>query len=197
MARVRMTLSPAATPPEGTLRVIEVPVEALVFVPRVLTKPIEGQTGGGPPTQSPPLHVSFVVQALPSSQGRVLFAWAQPVAGLQESVVQTLPSSQLVGAPPAQAPPLQASPEVQALPASQPAGGRPLQIPPLHVSPVVHTLPSSQAGALFACVQPVAGLQESSVQTLPSLQLAGGPPAQAPPLQASPEVQALPSLQGR
>src|SRR5881397_2603241 len=119
MARVRTTLSPAATPPEGTLRVIEVPVEALVFAPRVLTKPIEGQTGGGPPTQTPPLHVSFVVQELPSLQGRALFAWAQPVAGLQESFVQPLPSSQLTGGPPAQALPLQASPEVHALPSLQ------------------------------------------------------------------------------
>jgi hypothetical protein len=36
-------------------------------------------------------------------------------------------------------------------------------------------------------------LQESSVQTLPSLQLGGGPPTQTPAAQASPVVHALPS----
>src|SRR5437867_1995280 len=168
MARVRMTLSPAATPPEGTLRVIEVPVEALVFVPRVLTKPIEGQTGGGPPTQTPPLHVSFVVQALPSSRGRGLFAWGQPEAGWQGWVLQTVPAAEVGGGPAAQPPPLQASAEVQAL-------------------------PSLQGRVLFTWAQPVAGLQESSVHGLPSLQLTGEP-VQVPPLHVSPEVQALPSL---
>jgi glyoxylate utilization-related uncharacterized protein len=39
-------------------------------------------------------------------------------------------------------------------------------------------------------------LQESSVQTFPSLQLSGGPPTHAPPEQLSLVVQALPSLQG-
>ncbi len=38
------------------------------------------QLGAGPPTHPPPLHASFVVQTLPSSQGAVLFVWTQPVA---------------------------------------------------------------------------------------------------------------------
>jgi hypothetical protein len=45
------------------------------------------------PAQLPPPQTSFSVQALPSSQETTLFSWAQPVAGSQESVVQTLPSS--------------------------------------------------------------------------------------------------------
>ena len=43
-----------------------------------------------------------MVQALPSVQGAVLFVCTQPVDGLQVSSVQTLPSSQLGGAPPTQ-----------------------------------------------------------------------------------------------
>ena len=38
------------------------------------------QLSAGPPTHPPPLHASFVVQTLPSSQGAVLFVWTQPVA---------------------------------------------------------------------------------------------------------------------
>ena len=37
------------------------------------------QLSAGPPAHTPPLHASFVVQTLPSSQGAVLFAWTQPV----------------------------------------------------------------------------------------------------------------------
>jgi len=38
------------------------------------------QLSASPPTHPPPLHASFVVQTLPSSQGAVLFVWTQPVA---------------------------------------------------------------------------------------------------------------------
>jgi hypothetical protein len=93
----------------------------------------------------------------------------QPDAGVQASSVQTLPSSQLGGAPPAQTPPAQ-------------------------VSLVVQALPSSQGAVLLVCVQPVAGLQASSVQTLPSSQLGGDPPTHTPAEQVSLIVQALPSL---
>ena len=61
--------------------------------------------------------MSPVVQALPSVHAAVLLAWAQPLAGLQESSVQTLPSSQLRGVPPTQVPALsQVSLVVQKLP---------------------------------------------------------------------------------
>ena len=52
------------------------------------------QSGGGPPLHDPPLQVSLVVQALPSVHGALLLAYAQPVAGLQASSVQGLPSVQ-------------------------------------------------------------------------------------------------------
>jgi hypothetical protein len=48
---------------------------------------------------TPAWHVSVWVQAFPSSQAFVLFVNTQPVAGLHESSVQTLPSLQATGAP--------------------------------------------------------------------------------------------------
>ena len=164
------------------------------------------QFGAGPPTQLPPLHVSLVVHALPSSQGALLLVWTHPVAGLQLSSVQALLSLQFGGGPPTHAPLLQVSLVVQALPSShgpvlfacvqplaglqesvvqtllslQSGGGPPAQLPPAQWSPVVHALPSSQGSLLFTCVQPVAGLQESVVHPLLSLQLGGGPPTQVP-----------------
>jgi hypothetical protein len=129
------------------------------------------QSVGGPPSQLPPEHASPVVHRFPSLQGSVFGAFTQPVAGLQESSVQRFPSSQSGGAPPT-------------------------QLPPEQVSPVVHSLESLQGAVLFVLTHPEAGLQESSVQTFPSLQSSGGPPAQLPPEQASPVVHAFPSLQG-
>jgi hypothetical protein len=179
------------------------------------------QFGPAPPMQTPPEQASPVVQALPSSQEAVLFVWAHPVAGTQESSVHGLPSLQLGPAPPTQTPPEQASPVVQALPSShgavllacvQPVAGLqassvhtlpssqfgaapPTQTPPEHVSPEVQALPSLHATVLLVWVQPVDGLQPSSVQGLPSSQLGPAPPTQLPPAQVSPVVHALPSLQ--
>jgi hypothetical protein len=62
------------------------------------------------------------------------------------------------------------------------------------VSPVVHALPSLHAAVLFVVTQPLAGLHESFVHALPSLQESAAPPTQVPLLHASPVVQALPSL---
>jgi hypothetical protein len=116
--------------------------------------------------------VSPVVQALPSLQGLVLLVKTQPVAGLQLSVVHTFASLQTVGVPG-------------------------LHVPPPQASPVVQALPSLHGLVLFVKTQaPVAGLQLSVVQTLLSLQTVGAPGTQLPPPQASPVVQALPSLQG-
>ena len=84
------------------------------------------------------------MHASPSLQAIVLFVNTQPVAGLQASVVQTLPSLQTTGVP--------------------------VHVPPPQVSPVVHALPSSQAIVVFVCTHPVAGSQLSAVQTLLSLQ---------------------------
>jgi hypothetical protein len=174
------------------------------------------------PPHTPPLHTSPVVHGLPSSQGWVLFVWTHPLPGLQLSVVQTLLSSQTVGVPGWQLPPPHASPVVHAFPSSQavvllacthPVAGLhessvqallslqfgvpapAWQLPPPHASPIVHAFPSSQVFVLFACTHPVAGAQESVVQTLLSLQSSVPAPAwQLPPEQASPVVQAFPSL---
>jgi hypothetical protein len=130
---------------------------------------LSSQFGGAPPTQTPKLQTSFVVQALPSLQEALLLVNTQPCAGTQVSVVQTLPSLHTGAAPPTHAPAEQ-------------------------VSFVVQALPSSQAAVLFTFAQPDVGWQESSVQTLPSLQLGGGPPTHEPKAQVSLVVHALPSL---
>jgi hypothetical protein len=123
----------------------------------------------GKPTQVPPEQASFVVQALPSLQAAVLGVCVQPIAGSHASVVQTLPSSQFGAAPPTQTPPEQTSLAVQAFPS-------------------LHGL------VLLMWTQPLAGLHESFVQGLLSLQLTVVP-LQTPPEHTSPLVQALPSLQ--
>ena len=178
------------------------------------------QSRAGPPAHAPPLQVSAVVQALPSLHAAALLVWTQPVPRTQESSVQGLPSSQLNGDEPAHTPPEQTSPVEHGSPSSQAAAlfacrhpaaglhvssvhplassqlsaGPPTQAPPVQVSEVVHAFPSLHAAALFVWTQPVAGLQESSVQPLLSLQSSAGPPAQVPALQVSPVVHVFPSL---
>jgi hypothetical protein len=134
------------------------------------------QFGAGPPLQVPPPHVSFVVQAFPSLHGAVLFVWTQPVDGLQESSVQGLLSLQSGATPP-------------------------WHVPPPHVSFVVHAFPSLHGAVLGVWTQPAgtpnpAGLHESSVHGLLSLQLSGGPPWQLPPPHVSFVVHAFPSSHG-
>src|SRR5437667_443496 len=84
----------AAPSSQGVVLLVCVPAVAWVQPSVVHTLPAL-QFAAAPPTQLPPEHVSPVVQALPSSQGFVLLVWVQPVAGVQPSVVHTLPSSQL------------------------------------------------------------------------------------------------------
>ena len=78
----------------------------------------------------------------------------------------------------------------------QSGAGPPAHTPPAQASEVVQALPSSHGAVLSLNTQPVAGLQESSVQRFPSEQTRIAPPAHAPPLQVSDVVQALLSLQG-
>ena len=108
------------------------------------------QTVAAPPWQVPAPQTSPVVQAFPSSQALVLFVNTHPEAGLQLSVVHTLPSLQTTAAPPWHEPPPQVSPDVQAF-------------------------ASSQAAVLFVKTQPVAGLHVSFVHTLLSLQTTAVP----------------------
>ena len=62
------------------------------------------QTTAAPGTQPPFLQASPLVQAVPSSHGAVLLVLLQPLAGSQTSMVQPLPSSQLVLVPGRQKP---------------------------------------------------------------------------------------------
>ena len=74
----------------------------------------------------PPLHVSPVVQTLPSLQGAVLLTCWQPPIGSHESFVHGFPSSQLTAVPG-------------------------WHVPPPQTSPFVQTLPSLHGAVLFAC----------------------------------------------
>ena len=174
---------PTHDPPEQASPVVQALPSLHAFELFTCAQPVAGlqessvqpfpssQFGGEPGMQLPPEHVSLLVQALPSVQGLLLLACTQPVAGLQESSVQTFPSSQFGAAPGT-------------------------QLPPEHVSFVVQALASLQGFVLFVNTQPLAGLHVSVVQTLPSLQLSAAPGTQLPPEHASLVVQALPSLQG-
>jgi hypothetical protein len=127
-----------------------------------------------PPAQIPSEHWSTVVQGFVSSQG-VPFgmgAWMHPVRAPQTSAVQVFVSLQFLGPPGAQEPAWQLSPSVQRFPSSQ-------------VVPF----------ATGAFTHPVAGSQESPVQTFESLQFRGFPGMQRPLTQVSPTVQALASSQ--
>jgi hypothetical protein len=57
------------------------------------------QLGGGPPAHDPAVHMSFVVQALLSLQGKLLGVKTQPpgAVGLQVSFVHGFKSSQIRG----------------------------------------------------------------------------------------------------
>jgi hypothetical protein len=224
---------PTQVPPEHVSEVVQALPSLQEAVLFVWVQPVAGlqeslvqgfessQLGAAPPTQEPPEHVSFVVQALPSLQLAVLFVWTQPVAGLHESSVQPFESLQLVALPLVQTPPEQVSPVVQALPSSQEAvllvwtqpvevlqeslvhgfaslqfgADPPTHVPPEQVSFVVQALPSSQEAVLLVWTQPVEVLQESLVHGFASLQFRADPPTHVPPEQTSPVVQALPSLQ--
>src|SRR2546426_38527 len=149
--------------------------------------------------RSPPLHASPSPHWASELQQPAIGVLVHvSVAPSQASLVHTTPSSQLGGVPFRQ-PPVRGSHvsrPLQKTPSSQ-TTGCPAQLPPLQVSSVVHLLLSSQGAVLGLLTHsPVPGSQLSSVQTLSSSQLGAGPPTQLPFWQASPLVQALPSLQG-
>ena len=84
---------------------------------------------------------------------------------------------------------------MQTLLSLQSSGGPPTHAPPAQRVAVVHALPSLQVPVLFASRSPVAGLHESSVHALPSLQPTPCPPCTSR-RQVSPVVHAFPSSQG-
>ena len=134
------------------------------------------QSSGGPATQRPPLQVSLSVHLLLSVHGvsscRLVCAHCW-LAGLQVSAVHGLLSSQLTPIP--------------------------AHFPAVHLSPMVHALPSSQGASstLATLVQPVIPLQESTVQSLLSLQEMGAPLLHPPLWQESPCVQTSLSEHGK
>jgi hypothetical protein len=147
------------------------------------------------------LHWLAVVQAAQPVIGVVV----QPLAGLQESVVQPLPSLQTSAVPARQAPALHVSAPLQALPSPHavPLAAAGNVHMPLLQAFVVHGLLSLHwldvvqlppQPAIGVVVQPLAGLQESVVQLLPSLQTSAVPARQTPALHVSAPLQALPSL---
>ena len=172
---------------------------------------------------APPLHVSPVVQALPSLHVSVLFVNVHPTDGSQTSVVHALLSLQVIAVPPPHAPALHRSPVVQAFPSlhvrvlftnthpvdglqvlsvhgfmsSQTRGVVPMHAPELHASPVVHAFPSSHVAVLFVKTHPVAGLHESFVHGFPSVHPSVPLPPQVPAEQVSPIVHASPSSHDR
>ncbi len=174
-----------------------------------------------PGIHPPPRHASPTVQPLPSSQGRLLLAAAQPLSGSQLSVVQGNPSSQVLGAPGTQRPAAQASLTVQTLPSEHvPPTAKCLQLLTLSQLSSVHGLPSSQLAALLpmhapalqastsvhaslslhvelfgAYAQPLPGSHASSVHGLPSAQTLNLPAWHFPPKHPSFSVHTLPSLQ--
>jgi hypothetical protein len=140
--------------------------------------PVPLATGGfwqTPALQTLEVHELPSAQSLPLEQGRQpAIGWVlQPVLGLQVSVVQALPSLQVSAVPAVQVPAWQASLPLQRLPSS-------------------HGVPLA-TGAVW---QPVAGLQLSVVQTLPSLQVRGVPAVQVAAWQVSAPLQRLLSLHG-
>ena len=179
------------------------------------------QTMSAPGMQTAAPQVSPLVQALPSSQGAVLFSVLQPPAASQVSVVHGLPSSQGLALSGLQKPLLQMSPSVQLLKSSQanvlngntqPVNGSQVssvhklpsaqdnfavktQMPSLHTSPNVQLSLSLQALTLLTCAQPLTASQLSVVQGLLSLQLVASPDKHTLFLQWSPLVHSLASLQ--
>ena len=132
------------------------------------------QTTAVPP-HVPPLQVSFVVQALPSSHGAVLFACWHPACASQLSSVQELWSSQSSIMPGWQlwfthvSKPVQMFMSSQSPAATQQSGTGACMHPiPWSQKSVVQGEPSSQSTG--ACWQPRTASQVSVVQALPSLQ---------------------------
>jgi hypothetical protein len=133
------------------------------------------QLSAVPGVHAPLWHVSAPLQTLPSEHA-VPFASAtfwQPLAALQASVVQALPSLQLSAVPGVQVPAWQVS-------------------PPLHTVVSAHDEPFGTA----ACWQPAMGSQVSFVHTLLSLQVSAVPAVHTPLWQVSLPLHRLPSAHG-
>ncbi len=155
-----------------------------------------------PDTHLPAAQTSGELQALPSSQGKVLGAY-EHLPPEQASLVHRFLSSQspmLAQLPPQPAMGTNLQPPSPGLhvsllhtsPSSQTLALPETQLPAAHASPTVQSRPSSQASLLLAWLQPFTASQPSVVQTFLSSQLTGLA-THLPPEQTSPEVHAVPS----
>jgi hypothetical protein len=161
------------------------------------------QTSGVPAAQTPAWQVSAPLQRFVSAQDVPLATGVvvQPVAGLQPSVVHTLPSLQTMGVPAVHTPAWQVSAPLQAFPSLHdvPLATTALPHTPAVQLSVVHGLLSLQSAATLhalqpamgVCWQPLTELQESVVQAFPSLQLSAVPAAHVPFWQVSAPLQTL------
>jgi hypothetical protein len=150
------------------------------------------QTSGVPAAHTPAWQVSAPLQTLASAHAVPLATGVvvHPVAGLQPSVVHTLPSLQTMGVPAVHAPAWHVSAPLQLLPSLHdvPFETTALLHAPAEQVSVVHGFESLQSALMLhelqdgmgACWQPLTVLQESVVQALPSLQLSAVPAAQLP-----------------
>ena len=129
---------------------------------------------GVPAVHVPLWHVSLPLHTVASAHDVPLatFTFAQPVAGLQLSVVHAFESLQLRGVPGT-------------------------HVPLWQVSPPLHRFASAQDVPFVTCVvvQPVAGLQPSVVHTFESLQLSAVPAVHTPAWQVSAPLHRLASPQ--
>ena len=124
-----------------------------------------------PGKQTPVLQTSPTVHALLSLHAAVESVWLQPLARSQLSMVQVFPSSQVLGPPVPQTPPLQVSFSVQPSPSSQGVLSNGVCTQPAEATQlsVVQTLLSSQS--LATCEQvPEALSHLSTVHALLSSQ---------------------------
>ena len=163
------------------------------------------QLRGVPGVQTPAWQVSLPLHTVASTHAVPLgtFGCWQPRARSQVSAVHGLASLQLDAVPGTHTLPWQASRPLQALPSEHgvPAGTTAFtQVPTLHTS-VVQGFESLQSPftvqgwqpGIGVFVQPLTGLQASTVQALLSLQLGAVPGAQTPARQVSCPLQSVAS----
>lgn len=122
---------------------------------------------------------------------------SQPVAGLHESVVHSLPSLHVSGVPVVQPTPgVQVSVPLHALPSSHVSGALGMQpAPGMQNSTPLQMLPSLHCTGEPATQPKPAEHVSTPLHTSPSLQLRTPVGVHVPPVQASPVVQALSSVQ--
>jgi hypothetical protein len=150
------------------------------------------QTSGVPAAHTPAWQVSAPLQTVESGHAVpfVTLVVVQPDAGLQPSVVHTLPSLQTSGVPAVQVPFWQVSAPLHALVSAhaEPFGRTALVHTPDAQVSVVHGFESLQSAftlqelqpVIGACWQPLTALHVSVVHALLSLQLSAVPAAQLP-----------------